>query len=380
MISKLFFRLMTTISRLALTFCLICYIIIPLLVLCFPSIPAILVFLNMVGWPPARFCNFNDPEKNFGLKHSQNVYIQSAPGVKLGIWRINPNDISESDFNHHPVILYLHGNSAHRASAHRVQLYKLLASLGYYVVCFDYRGYGDSTGTPSEVGLVHDAMTVYKWILNKKGSSKIFIWGHSLGTGVAAHLGRRIFELDSEVMGPDGIILESPFNNLKDEVREHKFAKPFKWLPYFERIFLGAFDRVNVKFQSDHHVQYIRCPLLFLHADDDIVIPYKLGEKLYQASKLVFGRKVRVEEDRKVSEGLDIIKVQLVSFDSNMPDANTDKFISDENKHLTSVTAKPKFAEFYREFVGFTGRAGYSHKWLVKAPELPLIVKEFVGY
>ena len=97
--------------------------------------------------------------------------------------------------------------------------------MGYHVICFDYRGYGDSTGSPSEAGLVHDALTVYKWVLERRGESKVFVWGHSLGTGVACHLGRKIFEIidsgDETMRAPEGIVLESPFSNLKEEVSHH---------------------------------------------------------------------------------------------------------------------------------------------------------------
>ena len=104
------------------------------------------------------------------MESATNFYLDSAPGVTLGVWRIPPSSspsssssssarlssapaadspspvAAEAEFDGRPVVLYLHGNSAHRASAHRVELYRLLASMGYHVVCFDYRGYGDSTG------------------------------------------------------------------------------------------------------------------------------------------------------------------------------------------------------------------------------------------
>ena len=68
------------------------------------------------------------------------------------------------------------------------------------------------------------------------------------------------------------------------QVREHKFAKPFRFMPYFEHVFIGAFDRMNLHFQSDVHVRHIRAPILFLHADDDHVIPYHLCQRLYESS------------------------------------------------------------------------------------------------
>jgi len=394
------------------------YIFIPLLVLCFPSIPAVLVFLNMVGWPAARWCNFKQPGEAFGLVSSRNFYLDSSPGVTLGVWHIAPpptdaatlgnsTDAASSltplaedaGFDGRTVILYLHGNSAHRASGHRVELYKLLSTMGYHVICFDYRGYGDSTGSPTEEGLIQDALTVWRWILARKGTSRVFVWGHSLGTGVACHLGRRIFEMmdggDSSMKAPDGIVLESPFSNLKEEVREHKFAKPFRWLPYFEFVFLGAFDRTNLHFQSDVHVRHIRAPILFLHADDDHVIPYRLCQRLYESSKKLDNGEVRDGEERvEIARGVDKVKVSLALRNIKPPAASLSHAeLSDANENDKSAPnlangdlgvdagahAHLPVAQFQREFVGFTGGAGYRHKWLVRAPELVPIVRDFVG-
>lgn len=121
------------------------------------------------------------------------------------------------------VILYLHGNTASRGSGHRVDMYKLLRNLGYHVLALDYRGYGDSDPvSPSEEGVVRDALTVYDYISNIT-SNPIFIWGHSLGTGVATNLVSQLNYMKQ--MGPRGVILEAPFTNIKDEIRQHPFAK-----------------------------------------------------------------------------------------------------------------------------------------------------------
>jgi len=409
-------RLLTrTAPRCFLGICFFLYILIPLLVFCFPSIPAVLVFLNMVGWPAARWCNFKEPAKEFGLESARNFYLDSSPGVTLGVWRISPSSASSSpsasedlaspmatyaDFDGRPVVLYLHGNSAHRASAHRVELYKMLASMGYHVVCFDYRGYGDSTGSPSEEGLVHDALVVYQWILQRRAHSKVFIWGHSLGTGVACHLGRKIFERiddgDVTMWAPAGVVLESPFSNLKEEVREHKFAKPFRRLPYFEAVFMGAFDRVNLHFQSDIHVRFIRAPILFLHADDDHVIPYHLCHRLYQSSKRMENGELREGEERvAIVQGVEEIQVSLALRNIKSPsklslpfkhDANdNDKTAFELSLNVGNEDGRANGAStleslpFRRQFVGFTGRSGYRHKWLVRAPEMPPVVRDFFG-
>lgn len=63
------------------------------------------------------------------------------------------------------IIFYMHGNSGSRAASHRVELYNVLRAQGYHIIAFDYRGYGDSLpNSPTEAGLVNDAIAVYKYI------------------------------------------------------------------------------------------------------------------------------------------------------------------------------------------------------------------------
>lgn len=121
------------------------------------------------------------------------------------------------------IVLYLHGNTASRGSGHRLDVYKLLRNLGYHVISFDYRGYGDSDAiSPTEEGVVRDAMAVYNYISNLT-SNPIFIWGHSLGTGVATNMLSQLNYLDDK--GVRGVILEAPFTNIRDEIRMHPFAR-----------------------------------------------------------------------------------------------------------------------------------------------------------
>ena len=121
------------------------------------------------------------------------------------------------------IVLYLHGNTASRGSGHRVDMYKLMRKLGYHVLTLDYRGYGDSDPvSPSEEGVVRDALAVYEYISNIT-SNPVIIWGHSLGTGVSTNLCAQLNYLNEK--GPRGVILESPFTNIKEEIRRHPFAR-----------------------------------------------------------------------------------------------------------------------------------------------------------
>jgi len=107
-----------------------------------------------------------------------------------------------------PVILFFHGNAATRAFGVRIQHYQIFSTkLGANVLAIDYRGFADSTGKPSESGLVLDARTAFDWLVSHgKEPQDILIVGNSLGTGVAGQLGA---QLAAEGINPRGIVLLS---------------------------------------------------------------------------------------------------------------------------------------------------------------------------
>ncbi|KAI2594309.1 abhydrolase domain containing 12, lysophospholipase, partial [Homo sapiens] len=202
---------------------------------------------------------------------------------------------------------------------HRVELYKVLSSLGYHVVTFDYRGWGDSVGTPSERGMTYDALHVFDWIKARSGDNPVYIWGHSLGTGVATNLVRRLCERETP---PDALILESPFTNIREEAKSHPFSVIYRYFPGFDWFFLDPITSSGIKFANDENVKHISCPLLILHAEDDPVVPFQLGRKLY------------------------------------------------------SIAAPARsFRDFKVQFVPFHSDLGYRHKYIYKSPELPRILR-----
>lgn len=132
-----------------------------------------------------------------------NRYYQTLPAI--------PKDVSKHvvpALKKHPVILFLHGNAATRAFSARIQHYQAFSTrLGANVLAIDYRGFADSSGHPSEVGLVTDAKTAFDWLVSHgKKAEDILIVGHSLGTGVSGQLGAK---LSKEGVKCKGIVLLS---------------------------------------------------------------------------------------------------------------------------------------------------------------------------
>ncbi|XP_060553065.1 lysophosphatidylserine lipase ABHD12-like [Ruditapes philippinarum] len=325
-ISKyIFFKLAKTLSVVA----VVLYVVIPVVVKTNPWIQNKVIFLNNLRWPP--FIDFTAPE-GFGLESTRNFYLTTDQNIRLGLWHALPESLRDSkvptDYytdllkSSKPIILYLHGNSGTRAGWHRVQLYKVLANMDYHVIAVDYRGYGDSSGSPSEDGVVSDALFVYRWINQHKGDTPIFIWGHSLGTGVTTKLARTLCRNNE---APDGVFLESGFNNILDAATYHPMASPFRFIPWFNWLFLETITHNDIHFQSDVSIADVSPPLLILHAEDDVIVPYHLGVKLYEAA----------------------VKTRPQTYGA-------------------------------AEFVSFNASHRYGHKLIFMAPELPDIIRKFM--
>ncbi|XP_053620797.1 lysophosphatidylserine lipase ABHD12-like [Plodia interpunctella] len=282
-----------------------------------------IVFLNFVQWPLK--IDYEEPA-SCGVEGARNIRIQYSSRVdgcpvRIGIWHILPKTVYErlqdkfklvdkEELNKildkelanskTPVILYCHGNSNSRAASHRILLYRLFQKMDYHTIAFDYRGYGDSTNlTPSEQGVVEDSLAVYGWLHDTLDSYRdgddvappLFVWGHSLGTGISSNLLGNLDSLSAELQDrraplpqPRGLILEAPFNNMADEVANYPLTMLAKWLPYYDYAFIAPFRQSErFSFRSDCHLSRVNSlPILILHAKDDQVVPYVVGERLYR--------------------------------------------------------------------------------------------------
>jgi len=230
------------------------------------------LFLHIVNVP--LFANFSKPI-DYGLENVDNFYLEGEAG-KLGSWFIQ----SKSD----PIrgfILYLHGNGGTRATSHRVGLYKKLTQFGFHVLVIDYRGFGVSDGYPTEEGVVEDSLLAWNWMKDRSVASEkpMFIWGHSLGTGVAIQLSKQLCDQGSP---PDGLVLESPFSNAYDAAKTHPLAKPYSILPFYDEYMV---KELKFAFQNDKWIQNVTTPILIIHDKSDHIVPFKLGRKLCLAAR-----------------------------------------------------------------------------------------------
>ena len=203
------------------------------------------------------------------LPGAESVSFQTADGLVLNGWFVPGPRPGASD-----TVLVFNGNAGNRSD--RADLAAALVQQGLGVLLFDYRGYADNPGKPSETGLRADARAVRGYLESRAdvNSERIVYFGESLGSGVAVEL--------AVAHPPAALILRSPFTSLTDVAGMH-----YPYLPV--RILLV--DR----FPSLDRIAGLTCPLLIIAGDLDRIVPEKLSRTLYEAAPVRDKRYLLVE-------------------------------------------------------------------------------------
>jgi hypothetical protein len=227
------------------------------------AISIVVVFLlvrlferHMVFFPSKYPVGFGDAQK-LGLNITD-VWFAASDGVKLHGWLVPHTQPIAT-------LLMCHGNAGN-VSDRSQWLEMLHEQVPADLFIFDYRGYGRSEGTATEEGCYLDAVAAFTWLANTKPALPIIVHGHSLGSAVAVELVRRLPEKAAA-----GIILESSFTNAADMARLMFGPVPLHWLS-------------SMKWSSDKNIGAITTPKLFLHGENDAIIPLRLGQKLFAAA------------------------------------------------------------------------------------------------
>ena len=192
--------------------------------------------------------------KQFGLVF-EDVWLTTSDGTTLHGWYL------PAPGSRH-LILFCHGNAGN--ISHRLDNLARLNQAGLAVFIFDYRGYGQSQGSPSEKGMYLDAEAAYDWAAQKAAEQggKVVIFGRSLGGVAAVYLATE--------RRPAGLILESTFTNLGD------MAGTLIPIPGMKKWLGGRFNSLG-------RAPRVSAPVLMLHGDVDNVVPIALGRELFQA-------------------------------------------------------------------------------------------------
>ena len=198
--------------------------------------------------------NFNSHIKGDGLIHNfENINIKTKDNINLKGW-FHLKDPKKK------TILFFHGNAG--TLDNRIYKLNFLGNLDVNFLIIAWRGYSGSTGKPSEFGLYQDAKSALNW-LNSKGitEDRIILYGESLGTSVAIEVGQnRDFA---------GVILETPFTSMTDV---GKTVYPFVPVSLL----------LKDKYESDKKIKNIKSPILIMHGEADKIVPFWMGEKIYQ--------------------------------------------------------------------------------------------------
>jgi fermentation-respiration switch protein FrsA (DUF1100 family) len=186
-----------------------------------------------------------------GLPQAEEVTLTSADGERLIAWHVPPQGSK-------PVVIYFHGNGG--ALNLRADRFRWLTADGFGLLGLSYRGYGGSTGKPTEAGMLLDAAAAYGFAAARYPPGRIVVWGESLGTGVAVALAAE--------RPVAGLILDAPFTSAADIGASAYPFIPVRWF-------------IKDSFRSDQRIGRVKAPLLVLHGDMDGIVPVRFGERLF---------------------------------------------------------------------------------------------------
>ena len=192
---------------------------------------------------------------DWGLAY-EDVYLTTPDNIKIHGWYVPKKSAKQ-------VVLFFHGNGGN--IAHRGDSLKIFHQLGVSTLIIDYRGYGRSEGKPDEQGMYLDARAAWDYLTGSQGfqPQDVIIFGRSIGGAVATQLASQV--------KPRALILESTFSSVEDMASIY--------MPGISRLIY-----MRYQFDTAARISQVKAPLLLMHSQDDDVIPYILGLKVFEAA------------------------------------------------------------------------------------------------
>lgn len=204
------------------------------------------------------------PQRSMGAVPSdaglsfETIQLETSDGIKLHAWFV-PAPRPRG------VLLYFHGNAGN--ISHRLEALSQFHRLGMSTLILDYRGYGQSEGSPSEEGTYRDAEAAWQYLTVVRGlqPEQIILLGRSLGGAIASWLAGRV--------RPRALVIESTFTSIPDRGAEV--------YPFFPVRMLA-----RIEYNTLEYIGNVRCPLLIVHSPEDEIVPFSHGQRLFDAAGL----------------------------------------------------------------------------------------------
>jgi len=209
------------------------------------------------------------PDRNVGLTPAylgmkfEDVRLTTGDGETLAAWYV-PAAGTNSPADSAPTLLFCHGNAGDIGD--RLDSLLTFHNMGLNVFIFDYRGYGESTGKPTEQGTYNDALAAWDYVTGEKGvaTNRVVLFGRSLGGSVCTWLAARV--------QPGLLAIESTFASAP--------AMAKRMFPILPARLLCRF-----KYDSEALLPEVRCPVLVLHSREDEMVPCSHGRRLFEAAR-----------------------------------------------------------------------------------------------
>lgn len=224
----------------------------------------LIIAYSVLGWSlyflqptfmykPVRQVLYSPEELNLDY---ENVALNTPDSLKLSAWFIPAKNAKTT-------ILFCHGNGGN--IMHRLDTINIFNELGVNCFIFDYQGYGQSEGTPTEEGTYIDARTAYDWLTKDKiiSPDNVIIFGRSLGASIAANLASKV--------NAKALVIESAFTSYVDIGKKFYPYMPVKWFARYS-------------YQTIDCIKNVNCPVMVVHSSSDDLVPFEFGQELYQAA------------------------------------------------------------------------------------------------
>ncbi len=203
----------------------------------------------------------------------EEVTTQAHDGTELVSWFL-PATTEMSKGGDSPIVLFLHGN-AENISTHIGSVY-WLPEQGVNVFLLDYRGYGHSQGEPYIPAIFQDVEASLIWLRKRFPNKRVYIFGQSIGSAVAT-TSMAMFKDEYDV---SGLILDASFTGYRDIAQHVAPSSPITWIMWpFTWLLPTLWDPI------EYIDQISPKPILMLHSRDDGILPYELGQELFNKAK-----------------------------------------------------------------------------------------------